>query len=261
MLPRPDDTRTIERVVTALGDQPCGTALVVAGDFNIYLGETASDGRGTEIAAALTEAGVEDMTTHFLPRKRIWGRERRTWSMVREGKVIRSRTDYLLGTDRSLFRNVAVRDPRHNSDHYMVVGHLPGGTAQEHVRYINGRRRLPLLLPKEPTREDKLFGDIRRAVPKPHEREKHSNASISDETWRLVDERVSARRGTRVRARLQRLGRSVRASLKGDRRWEVEDVGKDVEALLVEDPPNAKEVWRRMKGWYKAAANIGPPPA
>ena len=42
--------------------------------------------------------------------------------MVREGRVIRSRTDYLLGTDRSLFRNVAVRDPRHNSDHYMVVG-------------------------------------------------------------------------------------------------------------------------------------------
>ena len=29
----PDDARTIERVVTALGDQPCGTALVVAGGF------------------------------------------------------------------------------------------------------------------------------------------------------------------------------------------------------------------------------------
>ena len=28
------------------------------------------------------------------------------------GDAIRSRTDYILGTDRSLFRNVAVRDPR-----------------------------------------------------------------------------------------------------------------------------------------------------
>ena len=73
------------------------------------------------------------MTAHFLPRKRLWGRERRTWSMVRDGKVIRSRTDYLLGTDRSLFRNVAIRDPRHNSDHYMVVGHLRSGTAREHA--------------------------------------------------------------------------------------------------------------------------------
>ena len=88
-----NDARTIERVVTALGDQLRSTALVVAGDFNTDLGETASNGRGTEIAAALTEAGVEDMTAHFLLRKRLWGRERRTWSMVREGKVIRYRTD------------------------------------------------------------------------------------------------------------------------------------------------------------------------
>ena len=68
------DNRTIDQVVTALGDQPRGTALVVAGYFNTVLGETASDGRGTEIAEALTEAGVEDMTANFLPRKRLWGR-------------------------------------------------------------------------------------------------------------------------------------------------------------------------------------------
>ena len=109
--------------------------------------------------------------------------------------MIKYRTDCLLGTDRSLFRKVAVRDPRHNSDHYMVVGHIRGGLAREQVQYIRGRRRMPLLPPKEPTREDELFGDIRRAVPKPHEREKHRNAWISDETWRLADERVSARRG------------------------------------------------------------------
>ena len=96
-------------------------------------------------------------------------------------------------------------------------------------------------------------------MPKLHEREKHRNAWISDKTWRLANKRVSARRGTRVQARLQRLGRAVRASLKGDRRQRVEDAGKDVEALLGEDPPNAKEAWRRMKGWCKAAANRAPP--
>ena len=95
-------------------DQPQGTALIVAGDVNTDLGEMASDGRGTEIVAEIIEAGPEGMTAHFLPRKRKWGRERRTWSMMRGGKAIRSRTDYLLGTDRSLFRNVAVRYPRYN---------------------------------------------------------------------------------------------------------------------------------------------------
>ena len=126
----PDDARTIERVVTALGDKPRGPALIVAGGFNTDLVDMASYGRGTEIAAALTEAGLEDITAHFLLRKRQWGKERRTWSMVREGKVIRSRTDYLLGTDRSLFRNVAVQDPIQNSDHNMVVGQLWGGTTR-----------------------------------------------------------------------------------------------------------------------------------
>ena len=51
----------------------------------------------------------------------------------------------------------------------------------------------------------------------------------SEETWRLADERVSAKRGTRVRARLQRLGRAFMASLKGDRKGRVEDAGKNVE--------------------------------
>ena len=75
----------------------------MAGDLNTTLTEPENDRRGTDIAAALTKEGLEDMKTHFLPRKRKWGRERRTWSMVREGKAVRYRTDYVLGTDRCLF--------------------------------------------------------------------------------------------------------------------------------------------------------------
>ena len=42
----PDDARTIERVVTAMGDQPRGTSLLVAGDLNTNLGATDNDKRG-----------------------------------------------------------------------------------------------------------------------------------------------------------------------------------------------------------------------
>ena len=76
----PDDAETIERVVTALVDRPKGTALIVVGDLNMDLGDAESDRRRSDIAAAMTEAGVEDMTALFLRRKRNWGRERRTWS-------------------------------------------------------------------------------------------------------------------------------------------------------------------------------------
>ena len=76
---------------------------------------------------------------------------------------------------------------------------------------------------------------------KPHERGKQKNAWISEETWRLADERVSARRGMRARERIRRLGRAIRASLKGDRKCRVEAAGTDVEALLGGDPPNTKD--------------------
>ena len=210
---------------------------------------------------AMTEAGAEDMTEHFLPRKGRWGRERRTWRMVREGKVVRSRTDYILGTDRSLFRNVSVRDPRHNTDHFMVVGCLHSAPEREHACYIRGRRKMPLRQSTEPTREDGIFASLRRAVPKPHARDRHKNAWISEETWRLIDARVSAQQGTGVQMRIRRLGRAIRASLQGDRRRRVETAETDVEALLGGDPPNAKEARRRLKGWYRAAVNRAPPPA
>ena len=53
----PDDTETIECVVTALGDRPKGTTLIVAGDLNTDLEESESNRRGTEMAAEMTEAG------------------------------------------------------------------------------------------------------------------------------------------------------------------------------------------------------------
>ena len=84
----PDNTLTIERVIAALKDRPKGTTLVVAGDLNRVLEDPEKDRRGTEIAAAMIATGAEDMTAHFLVRRRRWGRERRKWIMVREVKVV-----------------------------------------------------------------------------------------------------------------------------------------------------------------------------
>ena len=65
-----DDTSTIERVVAAIKDSPKGTTLVVVGDLNTELEDPENDQRGTDIAAAMKAAGVEDMTAHSLPRRR-----------------------------------------------------------------------------------------------------------------------------------------------------------------------------------------------
>ena len=63
-----DETSTIESVVAALKERPRGAALLVAGDLNTTLTDPENYHRGTEIAAVLTEEGLEDMVAHFLPR-------------------------------------------------------------------------------------------------------------------------------------------------------------------------------------------------
>ena len=138
---------TIESVVAGLKKRPRGTALVVTGNLNTALDDPENNRRGTEIAAALIEAGLDDMTAHFFPRRQRWGRERRMSSMVREGKIVRSRTDYILGTDRSLFRNESFQDRRHNTNHFMMVGCLRSAPEREHAKYITGRKKLPLQPP------------------------------------------------------------------------------------------------------------------
>ena len=101
--------------------------------------------------------------------------------MLQKGREVRSRTDYILGTNRRLFGNVSVRDPRNNLDHYMVLGCLPSAPLTEHKQYLGGRKNLPLKPPMEPTREDEVFVAIRRAGPKESVREARENKWILTE--------------------------------------------------------------------------------
>ena len=226
-----------------------GFELLVAGGFNANLAELEGDRRGEDIAAAMTTEGIEDILAHFLPRRRSWCQDRRTWSMIREGGEVSSRTDYILGMYLRLFVNISVWDPRHKSYHYMVLGCLHSASLKEHARYLGGRKRLSLCPPTELTREDTIIASLRRAVPKLQAREARKNAWISATTWRLVDERVSARRDiAKDRALILRLGRAIRASLRTDRKRRAEEAGAEVEALLRSDPPLHREASHRIKG-------------
>ena len=118
----PNDTSTIERVVEALRERPKGTELLVAGDLNINPADPEGDRREEEIATTIATEGLEDMAPHFLLQKCRWCWYRRTWGMLWKGREVRSRIDYILGTDHRLFGSVSVQDPWHNLDHYMVLG-------------------------------------------------------------------------------------------------------------------------------------------
>ena len=64
--------------------------------------------------------------------------------MIRAGRDVRSWMDYILRNDLLLFWNVSVQDPRHKSDHYMVLGCFRSDPLGEHSKYLRGCKRLPL---------------------------------------------------------------------------------------------------------------------
>ena len=245
----PENNSMIESVVAALKERPRGAVLLVTGDFNANLSEPEGDRRGEDIVAAMSTEGLGDMLAHFLLSRRSWCREGRTWSMIREGREVRSLTDYILGTDRHIFGNVSVQDPRHKSDHYMVLGCLHIAPLREHVRYLRGSKRLPLLQPIAPTKKDGIFTALRRAVPKPLARDARRNTWISAATWRLVDKRVSARRYlAKDQELIRKLGRAIKESLQDGRQRREEEAGAEVEELMGSEPPLHRETWHRING-------------
>ena len=63
--------------------------------------------------------------------------------MVIQRREVRSQMDYILGSNRRIFQNVAVWDPRNNSEHYMVMGCLLYAYLGRHSNYLGRRTRLP----------------------------------------------------------------------------------------------------------------------
>ena len=106
------------------------------------------------------------------------------------------------------------------------------------MRCIGGWKKIPLRLPIDPTREDKIFAALRRSVPKARAREAWRNEWILAATWRLVDERVSAHQDTsKGQTITRRLGRTIKVSLTTDRIPQAEEAGAEVEAMVGVDPP------------------------
>ena len=101
---------------------------------------------------ALIEELLEGMSAHFLTQRRLCCWYGRMWSMVRLGREVWSRREYILDTDHRQFRNVAIRDPRDNSDYYLVLGCLRITSLREHTKYP-GRRMYPPLWTPKPTRQ------------------------------------------------------------------------------------------------------------
>ena len=96
--------------------------------------------------------------------------------MIWAGREVRYRTDYTLGTDCRLFWNVSVWDPRHNSDHYLVLVCLCSAPLKEHSEYLRRRKRPPLQPLTTLKREESILEALRREATNPKARDAKKNA-------------------------------------------------------------------------------------
>jgi exonuclease III len=143
----PGDDSTMEHVERALTRFANGPAPLLLGDLNCNLEDPQSP-RDIQVAAMVANHGIFDMLPHFKQRKGLG--HCRTWRQLHnDGNWIASWCDYFLGSDRCMFCNVCLHNPRHfTSDHLMVVGVIPSKPISENKAYLQGRQRFPLKAPK-----------------------------------------------------------------------------------------------------------------
>ena len=98
------ETSKIKSVVAAIGRRPHGAAPLMAKDFTSNLAAPEGNCCREEITAVIENSGLEDTSTHFLPRRKYWARDGRTWCMHHQGRDVRSQKYYFLGTDQCLFQ-------------------------------------------------------------------------------------------------------------------------------------------------------------
>ena len=166
--------------------------------------------------------------------------------IVRE---VRSWADYILDTERHLFRNMSLWDPRNNSDHCLILGCLRSATLREHENYIWRSTRHPLCNPTTVTKEDGLFVYLRRTILKPKSQGKNNNPWILADTWRIVDTKLLMRQyPARNQGLLQHLSRQIAEILKADWRRRVQTARGKYEELLTSDPPSIKKHGIRLSG-------------
>ena len=156
--------------------------------------------------------------------------------------MLRSHTEYILGTDRRLFQNVSVRYPRYSTDHYMVLGCLHISTLRDQQRYLGRRTRLFIHPPMVPMRTDLLFADLSQIISKPQRTERRRGPCISEETCIPMDAGFTLRRDPiHNQSRTRTLVLRTKVLLKRDKQQRAAEAGAEVKSLLAYNPPLIKE--------------------
>ena len=111
---------------------------IVLRGLNVDINESSSP-RIQRVAYLLAEYGLIDLFLHFCQHCRF--QNQKTWSQVRQGTVLQSRCEHIIGTNRRLFEMVGIQDMRNFlSDHFALRARILQCPTLCHARYLSGRR-------------------------------------------------------------------------------------------------------------------------
>jgi hypothetical protein len=119
----PADESTLEFIRQSMDSLPQLSKLLLLGDLNVNLADLRDD-QAHAVATDLATYGFEDLLLQFGQHRGY--RHGHTWKQHRDGTMVCSHCDYILGLDWHMFSNMCLKDPRlFTSDHLLVPGALP----------------------------------------------------------------------------------------------------------------------------------------
>ena len=103
--------------------------------------------RNHQVVNFLSSLGLVYLLGHF--RQQLRFRHKQTWWKVRQGKMLCSRCNYILGMERRLYKTRGFQEPRNFSyNHFSLHAQLLRWPTRCHGWYLQGQQTLPLLLLK-----------------------------------------------------------------------------------------------------------------
>lgn len=148
------------------------------------------------------------------------------------------------------FRRWAIKIPRFDTDHRAIVTEITLGKLYIHHDYVNCRCALPRFPFQQPFSEnDVRFQYLKENKYVPDPKKQRDRSWISMTTWNLIDKRTFAVRWRQPAETIHSLSKTIRQSLKRDRRRRAAKVSREIETkILSGDVHGAFDL---LRGWYQ----------
>jgi hypothetical protein len=164
----------------------------------------------------------------------------------------------ILSTSTEDFKAFQIKQPRYESDHRLLLGKLKLDKKKYHRTYVRKRTIFPIkirLEDKNPS--DLLMDDLVTLINKPIKENPEYATWISPRSCTLVAAKAEARGCGNTNA-TKRLSKSLKKSIKTDRKARIEAVAVEIENSL--RAGETHKAYKRLRGWYRSKPEHTPKP-